>query len=74
MKRVIYVLIPILVLGGLIGWRFVAKGKEKAEQDRTAKARKTAAPGVRVPRPYAVTSSIPSKASAPPNRLSTSTT
>jgi RND family efflux transporter MFP subunit len=48
MKRLLYVLIPALVLGGLIAWRFQQNTAKKQEQDKAAQARKTAAPSVNV--------------------------
>jgi RND family efflux transporter MFP subunit len=48
MKRILYFLVPVLLLGGLIGWRFNAKNKEKVERDKTAQARKSAPPSVQV--------------------------
>jgi HlyD family secretion protein len=48
MRRWILFLLPVLLLGGLIGWRLNVKGQEKREQDNAAQARKTAAPNVSV--------------------------
>lgn len=48
MKRLLYVLIPAIVLGGVIAWRFQQKKEDKAKQDKAAAARKTAAPSVNV--------------------------
>ena len=48
MKRLLYVLIPAVVLGGLIAWRFQLKTADKKQQAQAAQARKTAAPTVNV--------------------------
>ena len=48
MKRLLYVLIPAVVLGGLIAWRFQQNTAAKKQLDKTAQARKTAAPSVNV--------------------------
>jgi RND family efflux transporter MFP subunit len=48
MKRLIAFLIPLLLLGGLIGWRLQLKSQEQAAQAQAAQARKNAAPNVRV--------------------------
>ena len=48
MKRLLYLLIPAIVLGGSIAWRFQQKTAEKQQQDKAAQARKTAAPSVNV--------------------------
>ena len=48
MKRIFYFVIPAVLLFGLIGWRFAAKRRDKAAQDKAAAARKTAAPSVTV--------------------------
>ncbi|MCW3096105.1 MAG: family efflux transporter subunit [Chthonomonadaceae bacterium] len=48
MKRLLYVLIPAVLLGGLIAWRFHQKTTDKQQQDKAAAARKTAAPSVNV--------------------------
>lgn len=48
MKRILTILVPLLALGGLIGWRLTEKKRAEAEQTRTAQARKNTPPGVRV--------------------------
>jgi RND family efflux transporter MFP subunit len=48
MKRLIYVLVPALLLGGLIAWRIKAKKSEQAAQAQAVQARKNAAPDVTV--------------------------
>lgn len=48
MKRIFYFVIPVFLLFGLIGWRFVAKRRDKAAQDKAATARKNAPPNVTV--------------------------
>ncbi len=48
MKRLLYVLIPAVVLGGLIGWRFQKTTADKKQLDQAAQARKTSAPNVNV--------------------------
>ena len=46
MKRIFYFVIPAVLLFGLIGWRFAAKRRDKAAQDKAATARKNAPPNV----------------------------
>jgi len=48
MRRILYFVIPVLILGGVIAWRVAQKKHEASAQAKTAKARKTAAPNVRV--------------------------
>src|SRR5437868_12436002 len=48
MKRSIYILVPAILLGGLIVWRFTQNKREEAKQTLATKARKTAPPAVRV--------------------------
>lgn len=46
MKRLLYILIPAIVLGALIAWRFQQKKADAAQQAKAAAARKTATPSV----------------------------
>jgi len=48
MKRLLYIMIPAVLLGGLIAWRFQQKKTEKQQQDKASAARKTATPSVNV--------------------------
>ncbi|HLJ56651.1 MAG TPA: efflux RND transporter periplasmic adaptor subunit [Chthonomonadaceae bacterium] len=48
MRRLLYILIPVFVLAGVIAWRVVQNRQQEAAQQRAAKARKSAAPIVRV--------------------------
>jgi HlyD family secretion protein len=48
MKRWVYVLVPLLVLGALIGWRLRAKQVEVAAQSRVREARQKSPPVVSV--------------------------
>ena len=48
MKRIFYFVIPAVLLFGLIGWRFAAKRRDKAAQDKAATARKNAPPNVTI--------------------------
>jgi HlyD family secretion protein len=48
MKRLLYVLIPALVLGGLIAWKLQQKTADKKAQATASAARKNAAPTVNV--------------------------
>lgn len=48
MKRLLYVLIPAVLLGVLIAWRFQQKTADKQQQAKATEARKTAAPMVNV--------------------------
>jgi len=48
MRRVLYVLIPLVVLGGVIAWRVIENRQQAAAQARAAKARKSAPPPVGV--------------------------
>jgi len=46
MKRILYFLIPALLLASLIGWRLMTSKKAKVAQDQAAAARKNAPPNV----------------------------
>ena len=48
MKRIFYFVIPAVALFALIGWRFVAKRRDKAAQDKATLARKNAPPNVTI--------------------------
>ncbi len=48
MKRLLYVLIPAVILGGMIAWRLQQKKTDQDTQAKAAQARKTASPTVNI--------------------------